>query len=482
MAERVLLTDLAEVSESFGVTWHRVRTPSGIEGWASGRYLEGEVPEASPDPREEGLPRLQVVDVEHCLNVRAKPYIEADIVDCIPLGTSVADSHWIIEGPGGVIWRGLGWPFLGFASDRYLEGPEPSYIKPLPPHVAPEEFPNVAVLGTPIRHQWLPRPTDPRTIKPTRLDRIYRRSDGEVVREPLVTVDDLAAAHPDAFSEIGEWEEIIYFAVTPDGSHAHLGICNEVTFYGNHCVGTLRLFRSTDGGVTWSYLGSVNADDVTGGYNVRIVGVLSGEDPQLVVANIARQVMGSSRFEVRQFPSGETRIIDVDTDRWGGIVQLLGDGRIAIEKLRHPSSETDRREYFWLAEDGEDLGSELPDHLQLVLPDTSPIPSGLLQHYLPGDDPPEDWPTDRYRYLFYNLESVPPSVIVQQGPFLRVAGVADCLPIRAEPSSSSGEIACTAERVLLTDLDEKAELEGATWHSIRTPAGVEGWADGRYLE
>ena len=60
--------------------------------------------------------------------------------------------------------------------------------------------------------------------------------------------------------------------------------------------------------------------------------------------------------------------------------------------------------------------------------------------------------------------------------------VKDCLPIRTEPSSSSEELVCTAERVLLTDLAEVSEVDGITRHSVRPPAGIEGWADGRYLE
>ena len=57
-----------------------------------------------------------------------------------------------------------------------------------------------------------------------------------------------------------------------------------------------------------------------------------------------------------------------------------------------------------------------------------------------------------------------------------------CLPIRAEPSPDVEELACMAERVLLTDHGDVAMDEGTTWHRIRTPAGLKGWADGRYLE
>ena len=68
------------------------------------------------------------------------------------------------------------------------------------------------------------------------------------------------------------------------------------------------------------------------------------------------------------------------------------------------------------------------------------------------------------------------------GPFLQVTGVEGCLPIRAEASPDAGELACMAERVLLTDLGEASELDGSIWHRVRTPLGIEGWADGSWLE
>ena len=40
MADGVLLRDLGEMREAEGVTWVRVSTPAGVEGWASAKYLE----------------------------------------------------------------------------------------------------------------------------------------------------------------------------------------------------------------------------------------------------------------------------------------------------------------------------------------------------------------------------------------------------------------------------------------------------------
>ena len=48
MAERVLLTDLGDVITDEGMTWHRVKTPAGVVGWADGRYLEYGRPEDPP--------------------------------------------------------------------------------------------------------------------------------------------------------------------------------------------------------------------------------------------------------------------------------------------------------------------------------------------------------------------------------------------------------------------------------------------------
>ena len=71
----------------------------------------------------------------------------------------------------------------------------------------------------------------------------------------------------------------------------------------------------------------------------------------------------------------------------------------------------------------------------------------------------------------------------QRGPFLRIVDLeGGCLPLMSEASSEAEELACVVERVLLTDLGDVITDEGVTWHRVRTPAGIEGWADGRYLE
>ena len=214
-----------------------------------------EVPEASPDPIEEGL--LRVVDVEHCLNLRAQPHIEAEVLTCIPLGEYVSpwegwDTAGLV-GKDGITWRAVSYAesgdecgqsggecMTGYASGRYLEGPELIWVVGPPPYVGVEEFPDAALLVQPHRRGWrilhYHGPL-PETI--TQLDRVYRRSDGELVRETVVTLDDLRDAYPDVFSDLqrrlvedpaestrvrlGMKETI---AATPDGDHLFVSVCS----------------------------------------------------------------------------------------------------------------------------------------------------------------------------------------------------------------------------------------------------------------
>ena len=74
--------------------------------------------------------------------------------------------------------------------------------------------------------------------------------------------------------------------------------------------------------------------------------------------------------------------------------------------------------------------------------------------------------------------------LVLHGPFLRVVDVGDgCLPIRTGASPNAEELACAAERVLLQDQGgDVITDDGVTWRSVRTPAGIKGWADDQFLE
>jgi hypothetical protein len=75
---------------------------------------------------------------------------------------------------------------------------------------------------------------------------------------------------------------------------------------------------------------------------------------------------------------------------------------------------------------------------------------------------------------------------VMRWPFYRVASPDACLSLRAEPSASTPQVACAADRVLLrgvgaTHAGETVEAGGVTWLHALTPVGLEGWADSAFL-
>ena len=94
-----------------------------------------------------------------------------------------------------------------------------------------------------------------------------------------------------------------------------------------------------------------------------------------------------------------------------------------------------------------------------------------------------NWPLDIPNEVLEGYHEFIP-IALQIGPFLRVTGMGEgCLPIRADPSPDTEELACVAERVLLQDQGgDVITDDGVTWRKVKTPAGVVGWADGRYLE
>jgi hypothetical protein len=71
---------------------------------------------------------------------------------------------------------------------------------------------------------------------------------------------------------------------------------------------------------------------------------------------------------------------------------------------------------------------------------------------------------------------------VQTGPFARIVNTDSCLRVRAEPSLSGEVVDCLADGVLLRDMRETREADGATWLSVVTPGRRQGWASVAFLE
>lgn len=73
-------------------------------------------------------------------------------------------------------------------------------------------------------------------------------------------------------------------------------------------------------------------------------------------------------------------------------------------------------------------------------------------------------------------------VAVQQGPLARVEDTGDCLNVRDAPSTSGNILDCLADGVLVRDSADVSQADGMTWAHVTTPAGVEGWVSTEYLE
>ena len=397
---------------------------------------------------------------------------------------------------------------------------DPAPMTTLPPESSPPlptvAFPDdVALLG----HHWAPTGTDRGA---TDFVRIYRNKDGEVVRETLFAAPDRFRECRDAdisfadlqeeFGEERAYEEWIrpYYSVDysdiqalagqlpecggsylpemmakPDASSIIMTVCVEpdcdshlYPASSDHWPppGRTALYESKDGGITWEKLAVFDVPWIPGWH----LPAEDGESRLLLTAErpFSKDVKGrytegplgllwSSSGGAEELPDPPPEPAGY---RLGRSFTYLDDGRFAWSMHRE-------NHWLYLAEGGEDVTDLVQE--QRECQECLPFPDGRLFHWWQLRDPEtgEQWsvrkPPDVLTFL---------PLAVQRGPFLRVTNVAGCLPVRAEASADSEELACSAERVLLTDLAEATEADGTTWHRVRTPAGLEGWADVRYLE
>lgn len=70
-----------------------------------------------------------------------------------------------------------------------------------------------------------------------------------------------------------------------------------------------------------------------------------------------------------------------------------------------------------------------------------------------------------------------------RGPVARVAGAGDCLNVREQPSKASTSLGCFRDGVLLQVRGQAEQAaDGITWVAVETPDGRAGWASGEFLE
>ena len=318
--------------------------------------------------------------------------------------------------------------------------PEEKY-PPLEPEPRPGtlptvEFPDdVALLASIVPGPFVAKDVFPRSLD---LVRIYRQNDsivrgsdpdyvnvirGELVRETLFSAEDV-----DQLPESGDYS----IGADIDASTLSMALCIEESCYlfgmpaggfwdleHDLFPGPIALYESKDGGVTW------------------------GQVLPFTMPELEWKPPDSCRV-MCQLPLPDGRLLLWGLDRNYNADELIG-----------PEGAAEGRPWF---------GRDSLHWPSIQDPETG-----------------EQWPILLPYEILRSGDLLLP-LAVQQGPFLRVTGVDGCLPIRAEASAAAGELACMTERVLLTDLGEALGVDGVTWHRVRTPAGLEGWADGRYLE
>ena len=453
--------------------------------------VSGLVPdgETMPDPATSEVPGPAIED---CLDVRSEPNFDADIVDCV--------SKWVAVGaePGGVwtpepsysslsgtFWRRLEWNGREvWIDNRFLERYSISsrsfefWGMPQPPREFPD---NLALVGFATIFEDCGHVP---LIVSTELIRIRRGSEGDLVRETLFT--------PPEAADLG-WRYIYGVIATP-----HL---SRIVFATGEA-----LYESVDGGVSWSHLDDLEM--VLPRFDLRFVPGDDDGDPDQILSIVRASPYSDDDTILTLHPSGEKEIVPTGEPWWmsrlGQMARTREDYR-SIELL-YPDDIAAPDEFYPRARvsegqlEGKLIGSAW--FLQPALTRSGATESDVDWNSIPLKSdvvpfsrvvPLVNWPTiyDTGSGLiqalalpgvWYFEEEFSPFVGLQYGPFLQVSGVDDCLPIRAEASADGEELACATERVLLTDLAETSEMDGATWHRVRTPAGIEGWADGRYLE
>lgn len=317
-------------------------------------------------------------------------------------------------------------------------------------------------------------------------------------------------------------------AFRPDGSSIVMTICVEATCHGARSIdggpgpgappGRTAIYESQDGGVTWEQLADFDVPWIAR----KILPAEDGDtrlwlkpgwaffqDADGLYTEWVSSTFWSSSGGVEEPPDPPPA---PDGHRWTNSTALLDDGRIAWrfyippDPFSHP---------LYLTQDGEDVTDQVLEQLEqeegcwprcLTLADGRVLltadydaeeligPDGAAEGRPEWQDTGLPWPTIRdpdtggqwpilmpYEVLRggYTLRLL----AMQQGPFLRVVDVGDrCLPVKAKASPDVENLDCAAERVLLTDLAEASEVDDTTWHRVRTPAGIEGWASSRYLE
>jgi len=358
------------------------------------------------------------------------------------------------------------------------------------------------------------------------LVRVYRDSSGQI------RVDSLFNAHENTEADPGSF--ITSFALDSDASEIVVALCStpEKCAWLGYAAPDAKttLFRSLDGGVTWSEYA-----------------LLQGDHRVVAVTNSGVLLLGPLNTEgekVWLFPSGDA-VEAPPGGRWplslagGELFWLTEEGRLLRSdgslfldlgptsplltqaKYHRNPSEQSLLVFFWretlepqtgryylglVGRDG-GLGQvfSLPPPGWVVpgpwLDSTRMVASVEVASYLSPEVAtryPEGYMGNVLAIIDLEERTINPIVdpfldppfawgrnyvqAVLRGPFARVVGTGSCLNVRAEPGAAGQVLGCAADGVLLRDTGETQEVDGVTWLRVITPAGLEGWASTVYLE
>ncbi len=361
----------------------------------------------------------------------------------------------------------------------------------------------------------------------TSLLRVYRDTDGTYVSDILFTPATVGLEPRTVQTEKGPQEDvptIAGFAMLPDASQIVVNVTYTYEL-GGGSIGSTLLFESTDGGVTWSDFGSLDAgefmlSDIIGGEVIAGRGADSGA----TVAPSTTPYYPPGIY--RLYPSGDPiptppgadgtwspiRLSD-DTIGWatsdgrildsdgGTVLQVDGQFTYAQRSFNPP----DGVAVVWspgggglnyLQVQSKSSGTYLlpgfavpgvwaTGDLAVVgvgLPEPSPPPTGGFSFTVyPALLDPKDGTVQPIIHPFgdegfeHGRNTIDAVMI---GPRALVTGTGSCLNVRSEPSESAAVVECVADGVLLANLG--AENDPA-WRHVRTPSGKEGYASADYL-
>jgi len=365
----------------------------------------------------------------------------------------------------------------------------------------------------------------------TGLYRVYRDASGQVRTDALFTLEALdltprGASHEEAWANE---PYITGLAPNDDASEIAAGVCTR-----GYCGGLgfptadaqTTLYRSPDGGVTWTQLAVMDG----GAWVVAVV-----KDGVVVSGPYDTEEESPPKFSL--FPGGEpvqppqsppgvsgwplslpggelawrtedghllrsdgSEVLALDEGTYvGDIVPDAGGDRLAVTWSTESPSSQSRIGVFsgdgrpisaFSLSDSARVGGWLSDTL---VAGNVGVPSGLLptpepgsyaMNFVPAIFDLEAGEAHPLAGPFHELPLSGRNYVraVPHGPFARVVNTGACLNVRQAPGTSAPVLACAADDVLLKDTGETREVDGAIWQRVVTPAGLEGWASSQYLE